>query len=147
MNEDADATLLPEWFAPTDRDVICGWARQNHRHAGNQRFRQLVEQSAPLYVAARTKLEKTQVIAALVQRVRNESPGGGFVKRDFHSGRWYEIGDDKARDKASKKMRVRMFISTDHTRIFHTHQNQRVPHFLNATSLNLHRLATRFEEL
>ena len=99
MNEDADATLLPEWFSPTERDVICGWARQNHRHAGNQRFRQLVEQSAPVYVAARTKLEKTQVIAALVQRVRNESPGGGFVKRDFHSGRWYEIGDDKARDK------------------------------------------------
>lgn len=53
----------------------------------------------PLYVAARTKLEKTQVIASVVDKVRRESPGGGFVKRDFHTGLWFEIGDDKARDK------------------------------------------------
>ena len=29
---DDNAVFLPEWFNPTDRDVICGWARQNHRH-------------------------------------------------------------------------------------------------------------------
>ena len=34
INSSADATasFLPDWFAPTDLDVICGWARQNHRH-------------------------------------------------------------------------------------------------------------------
>jgi hypothetical protein len=73
--------------------------------AGNQRFRVLIDETAPLYVAARTKLEKTQVIANLVERVRNESPGGGFVKRDFHTGRWFEIGDDKARDKTGHAIR------------------------------------------
>lgn len=56
-------------------------------------------------MAARTKQEKTQVIAAVVNRVRRESPGGGFVKRDFHSGLWYEIGDDKARDKVGHAIR------------------------------------------
>jgi hypothetical protein len=29
---DAGAAMLPEWFKPTEKDVICGWARQNHRH-------------------------------------------------------------------------------------------------------------------
>lgn len=67
----------------------------NKLKGGNQRFRELIEHSAPLYIAARTKLEKTQVIASVVDKVRRESPGGGFVKRDFHTGLWFEIGDDK----------------------------------------------------
>jgi hypothetical protein len=64
-----------------------------------------VEHSAPLYVAARTKLEKTQVIASVVDKVRRDSPGRGFVKRDFHTGHWFEIGDDKARDKVGHAIR------------------------------------------
>jgi hypothetical protein len=74
--------------------TICR-ARQNHRHKGNQRFRQLVEFSAPLYVAARTKLEKTNVIQNVVEKVRRDSVGGGFVKKDFNTGLWFEIGDDR----------------------------------------------------
>jgi hypothetical protein len=74
--------------------TICR-ARQNHRHKGNQRFRQLVEFSTPLYVAAKTKLDKTSVIQKVVEKVRRDSVGGGFVKKDFHSGLWFEIGDDK----------------------------------------------------
>jgi hypothetical protein len=127
---DAGAVFLPEWFIPSDRDVACGWARQNHSHGkhcyiknkhsqrsirshtafslptvGNQRFRKLVEHSAPLYLSAQTKLDKTQVIASVVDKVRRESPGGGFVKRDFHTGLWFEIGDDKARDKTGHAIR------------------------------------------
>jgi hypothetical protein len=30
---DADAIWLPEWYVPTNKDVICGWARQHHRHS------------------------------------------------------------------------------------------------------------------
>jgi hypothetical protein len=40
-----------------------------------------------------------------VEQVRRESPNGGFVKRDFHSGLWFEIGDDKARDKVGHAIR------------------------------------------
>ena len=68
-----------------------------HFVAGNKRFRKLVTMFAPLYVAAQTKQEKTQVIAALVTRVRLDSPMGGFVKQDSSNGLWYEIGNDKAR--------------------------------------------------
>jgi hypothetical protein len=90
--------FLSEWTtiysATFDLFTICR-ARQNHRHRGNQRFRQLVEFSAPLYVAARTKLEKTDIIQNVVEKVRRDSVGGGFVKKDFHSGLWFEIGDDR----------------------------------------------------
>jgi hypothetical protein len=62
--------------------------------------------TAPLYVASQTKQEKTKVIAALVERVRRDSPGGGgFIKRDLSAGLWYEIGNDKARDKVGHAIR------------------------------------------
>ncbi|KAL3907053.1 MAG: hypothetical protein SGILL_009028 [Bacillariaceae sp.] len=102
---DANAVFLPEWFVPTEKDVVCGWARQNHKHPGNRRFRQLVEHSAPLYASATSKLGKSHVIAAVVEKVRRDSIGGGFVKKDFQSGRWFEIGDDKARDKVGHAIR------------------------------------------
>mmetsp|Transcript_10349 Transcript_10349/g.18504 ORF Transcript_10349/g.18504 Transcript_10349/m.18504 type:complete len:472 (-) Transcript_10349:377-1792(-) len=104
-NVDANAVFLPRWFVPTEKDVICGWARQNHRHPGNQRFRKLVEHSVPLYLAAKTKNDKTQVIAAVVEKVRRDSVGGGFVKKDHQTGLWFEIGDDKARDKVGHAIR------------------------------------------
>jgi hypothetical protein len=65
----------------------------------------LIDRSAPHYLAAKTKLEKTQVIAAVIDTVRRESPRGGFVKKDFYSSRWHEIGDEKARDKVGHAIR------------------------------------------
>lgn len=72
---------------------------------GNVRFRKLVDEHAPAYVKAETKYEKTKVIADLIDRIRNDSPDGGFVKKDFYSGRWYEIGIERARDKVGHAIR------------------------------------------
>jgi len=72
---------------------------------GNKRFRGIIDQFAPNYVSASTKLDKTQVIAAVIEKIRSDSPGGGFVKKDFYSGRWYEIGNEKARDKVGHAIR------------------------------------------
>jgi hypothetical protein len=63
-----------------------------------------------LYDHASTKLEKTQVIAAVVRKVRADAReynggAGGFVKKDYQTGLWYEIGDDKARDKVGHAIR------------------------------------------
>jgi hypothetical protein len=52
-----------------------------------------------VYLQASTKYQKSEVIAKIVTEVRKKSPAGGFVKKDFYSGRWFEIGDEKARDK------------------------------------------------
>lgn len=72
---------------------------------GNIRFRKLVEANALLYVEAQTKFEKTKAIADLIEKIRHDSPDGGFVKKDFYTGRWYEIGLERARDKVGHAIR------------------------------------------
>ena len=73
--------------------------------AGNMKFRKLVEQFAPVYISADTKYDKTNVIATLIEKIRGDSPNGGFVKKDLYSGRWYEIGIERARDKVGHAVR------------------------------------------
>ena len=120
-----EASPLPTTFVPSDQDVICGRARENFHHSefqrhigcsftystlnshveslflkdGNRRFRELIETSIVPYLAARTKFEKSEAIAKVVDRVQAESPSGGFVRKDMVTGRWYQIGEAKARDK------------------------------------------------
>jgi hypothetical protein len=65
----------------------------------------LIEDHAEEYLAAKTKLDKTQVIVAVIDKIRKNSPDGGFVKKDFYSERWYEIGNEKARDKVGHAIR------------------------------------------
>jgi hypothetical protein len=73
--------------------------------AGNKRFRDFIDKFAPHYVNATTKLEKSQVIAAVISKVRSDTPAGEFVKKDFYSGRWYDIGNERARDKVGHAIR------------------------------------------
>jgi len=67
--------------------------------AGNENFRIMINEYAPTYLNVSTKYQKSEVIAKIVAEVRAKSPGGGFVKKDFYSNRWFEVGDEKARDK------------------------------------------------
>lgn len=86
----------------------------------------LIDKYAPLYQQVNTKYQKSEVIAKIVAEVRNESPEGGFVKKDFYSGRWFEIGDEKARDKVGKWFTWRLCgIYVEHaTASRHRHQSQ-----------------------
>jgi hypothetical protein len=59
----------------------------------------MINEYATTYLNVNTKYQKSEVIAKIVAEVRNRSPGGGFVKKDFYSNRWFEVGDEKARDK------------------------------------------------
>lgn len=100
-----DYTMLEEGYKPNEEDVICSWARQNHSHPGNVKFRHTIAEYAPTYLNVNTKYQKSDVIAKIVAEVRNRSPGGGFVKKDFYSNRWFEVGDEKARDKVGHAIR------------------------------------------
>jgi len=106
MTSADDYTMLEEGYKPDDEDVICSWARQNHSHPGNEKFRQMINEYAPTYLNVNTKYQKSEVIAKIVAEVRNKSsPGVGFVKKDFYSNRWFEVGDEKARDKVGHAIR------------------------------------------
>lgn len=84
---------LPEDYALSDFDVICGRGRRCFNHVGNQRFRKIVADMLPKYSDASAKLEKTIIICEVVNAIRRASPEGGFVKKDPMTGRYFEVGD------------------------------------------------------
>jgi hypothetical protein len=84
---------LPEDYQLGEHDVICGRGRKCFQHSGNQRFRKLVADMLPKYSESPSKLDKTFIICDVVNRVRENSPNGGFVKKDPMSGRYFEVGD------------------------------------------------------
>ena len=78
---------------PTELVYICGYEE------GNRRFRLVIEKSIGPYLAAETKLEKSEAISRVVDHIQVLSPRGGFVMQDSATGRWFRIREAKARDK------------------------------------------------
>ena len=66
---------------------------------GNRRFREVIERNIGPYLAARTKFEKSEAIARVVDQIHACSPEGGFVRKDSATGRWYRVGEARAREK------------------------------------------------
>lgn len=87
------------------QDVICGRQRENFHHEGNKYFRELIQKNIGPYIGSRTKLEKGDAIIRITQIVNDNSPSGGFVKKDERTGRWYRISDSEARDKVGHAIR------------------------------------------
>lgn len=96
--------FLDENFEPGQYDVVCGRGRKCSTHVGNARFREIVISYLEKYSNAE-KLEKSNILFEIVNKVRQESPRGGFVKKDAVSGRWQAVGDFLAREKTSQAFR------------------------------------------
>jgi hypothetical protein len=98
-------TLLPEFFCPSDRDVICGRGCRVFVHSGNEHFRNTVIAGRLVqYSNATSKIAKSNILYDVVAQVRSNSPTGGFVKTK-KDGRWYEVGDFLSREKVSQAFR------------------------------------------
>lgn len=97
-----DARRFPPGFTPGPNDVIC--ARGNHawNNPGNRYFRKLVEKAAKAYGDVDSKIERSIIVTEIVEMVR--SRGNGFVKATS-DGRWMEVGDGLAREKAGQLLR------------------------------------------
>ena len=94
---------------PGVNDVMCGRGGGTNNHIGNVRFRQLVNGHKLRYLAA-SKVEKPMVAREVVQIWRNLNPPGRFLAQDKSQGEnalWNDIGDKKAREKASQCLRER----------------------------------------
>jgi hypothetical protein len=95
---------------PGMNDVMCGRGGGTNNHIGNIRFRQLVNGHKLRYLAA-TKSEKPMVSREVVTIWRSLNPPGRFLKQkpsaDGKSGLWSDVGDKKAREKASQCLRER----------------------------------------
>ena len=99
---------------PGVNDVMCGRGGGTNNHIGNIRFRQLVNGHKLRYLAA-TKSEKPMVSKEVVTIWRGLQPPGRFLMQEKKkgdtgtatTGKWYDIGDKKAREKASQCLRER----------------------------------------
>jgi hypothetical protein len=96
-------TFLAVDYTPTVHDVLCG--RGYKTWTGNQAYRATVYSKLEEYSAAHTKLEKTAILCQIVNKVREKSIDGGFIKKCPETRRWYEVGDFLAREKTSQYFR------------------------------------------
>jgi len=88
----------------TDSDVLCGRGVRTNNHKGNHYFRYLIDNYREEYFSAR-KQRKTQISRCIVHAIRTRIPSGRFLKRSSHGDMWYEIGEQKAMEKASQALR------------------------------------------
>ena len=74
---------------------------------GNRRFRIVIDNNLETYIEARTKHEKSLVVTVIVDSVRDctTRAGGGFVRKDLLTRRWYEVGDKIGREKVGHALR------------------------------------------
>ena len=70
---------------------------------GNIFFQSLIEKSAPKYAKAEEKLAKSLIVSEIMDKIRNRSESGGFVK--LSAGSWFEVSDWHAREKVSQSLR------------------------------------------
>lgn len=87
-----------------DNDVLCGRGGGTNNHVGNERFRDLVAAQKLEYMRS-SKREKPMVSRNIVRAVRNQNPPGRFLTKEEDDGLWYDIGDQKAREKTSQALR------------------------------------------
>lgn len=102
VKEDSAKAFLMEDSELTDADVLFGRGGMTNAHPGNITFRALVEENRLCYGLAK-KYEKSQIAISIVQRMRKNH--GRFLKKDEKTDRWYEVGDENARDKTSQTLR------------------------------------------
>jgi hypothetical protein len=98
--------LLPQLFQPSPSSVVCGRGKECYASVGNLRLREVVLLFLPKYSKATRKKEKTEIVTAVMEHVRDSCPGqiGAFIKCD-KTGRWYEVSDHVARERISSIFR------------------------------------------
>jgi len=87
----------------TDHDILCGRGGATNHHKGNKRFRDIVGVHRPDYVRA-PKVQKPGVARLIVRAIRSGNPPGRFLKKN-PDGKWVDIGDKRAAEKASQALR------------------------------------------
>ncbi len=88
---------LPDAFAPGQFSVLCGRGSKCTKSAGNQNLKGLVLGYLKAYSEAINKVQKTSIVSAIIQSVKEQAPDGAFIK--YEDGAWWEVDDAFAREK------------------------------------------------
>ena len=101
----AHKTKLPESFVPDRYTVICGRGKLCSASPGNQHLRDLLKGVLPEYSKAKNKAEKSSIVSAIINIVRESTKacgGAAFVKEEENAHgqkEWWEVDDSFAREK------------------------------------------------
>jgi hypothetical protein len=117
LNGDWNPTNTDSITKPGTHDVLLGRGGGTNNHIGNVKFRKLVNEHKMRYLAC-SKVEKPKVARQVVALWRKLDPPGRFLTRADDTKRgpgsvkasdnvWFEVGDKKAREKASQCLRER----------------------------------------
>lgn len=94
-------TPLEPGFEPTQIDIICARGRRAYNHEGNQAFRKVLEQNLDKYKSATTKQQKTIVVNALLDEIKEKSQ---FVRK-LTDGKWIQVPEHVAKEKIGQGFR------------------------------------------
>lgn len=99
-NDEVKGEIHPQRY-----DIICGKDKLSHSHIGNKRFRVIIERNRERYQNAATRDEKTGITGDIIAMIRSCRPGGRFLKLCEDTNKWYDVGDEYAREKVSHALR------------------------------------------
>ena len=100
----------------TVNDVLCGRGGDINVHVGNERYRKMIESRKMDYLTATYKRDKRIIASSIVNEIHALVPPGRFMSKIQAPGRkrsrskcpdlgWFEIGEEKAIEKASQALR------------------------------------------
>lgn len=84
-------------------DILCGRGGRSNNHAGNKRYRQVVNDMRIMYQNTETKTVKTDLSRAIVEHCC--SYGARFLKIDNAAGKYFVLTKGEARKKTSQALR------------------------------------------
>jgi len=96
---------FPKEFQPGANDVLIGRGKICSEHIGSKKFFALVASKLDIYKSARSKMEKSFIIASIVSEIESNSSNGGFLKYDHQNGLWFQAGVFLGREKTSQAFR------------------------------------------
>lgn len=140
-SSDPPDTSNTEWNHITKlgmHDVLLGRGGGTNNHEGNVLFRKLVNEHKMRYLAC-SKVDKPKVAREVVQLWRKMNPPGRFLNRKDETKRgpgsvkdadnkWFEVGDKKAREKASQCLRERTAEVIPYMKQLREHQDAATEH-------------------
>lgn len=94
---------MPEEFEPAAMDIICGRGCQYSTRPGNKIFANIVQSHLQEYQEARTRIDKTMVVAQVLERVLET--GARFLKKDKSTQRWMEMNREQSHSKCGHAIR------------------------------------------
>eukprot|EP00581_Thalassiosira_minuscula_P001800 CAMPEP_0183745140 /NCGR_PEP_ID=MMETSP0737-20130205/66088_1 /TAXON_ID=385413 /ORGANISM="Thalassiosira miniscula, Strain CCMP1093" /LENGTH=485 /DNA_ID=CAMNT_0025980799 /DNA_START=1345 /DNA_END=2802 /DNA_ORIENTATION=- len=97
---------------PGIHDCLMGRGGGTNHHPGNKRFRAMTEAKKPKYLASK-RLDKPIVAMEIIHEWRALHPPGRFLKQDAVTKMWYDVGDQKAREKTSQALREKISYSVN----------------------------------